>query len=83
MIGWEQDKYEGTNTIFGIPQAYVDCCEEQARYTLHSHITVWVENFNDIRNLLFHEDEEIKRRAIHEIEKYFNCIAQASLGDLY
>ena len=42
LIGWHDDKHEGTNGIFGIPQAYADCCEEQARYTLHSHISAWI-----------------------------------------
>ena len=52
---------KGKGGIFGKPQAHDDCCEEQARFTLHSHISIWIENFNDIRNLLFHENEVIRQ----------------------
>ena len=83
LIGWDKSTHTGTSGIFGIPEAYADCCEEQARYTLHSHITVWVKNFNDVRNLLFHSNKQIRDRAIHEMQSYFNIIAQATLGDLY
>ena len=83
LIGWNQENHTGARGIFGIPEAYADCCEEQARYTLHSHITVWVKNFNDVRNLLFHSNREIRERAVNEMQSYFNIIAQATLGDLY
>ena len=83
LIGWGQGNHTGNNGIFGTPEAYADCCEEQARYTLHSHITVWVKNFNDVRNLLFHSNRQIRDRAIDEMQSYFNIIAQATLGDLY
>ena len=73
----------GTNGIFGVPLAYADCCEEQARYTLHSHISVWIENFNEVRNLLFHSSENIRNKARNELENYFHTIAQASLGDIF
>ena len=46
LIGWDQGGNQGSNGIFGIPLAYADCCEEQARFTLHSHISIWIENFN-------------------------------------
>ena len=83
LIGWDHESNRGESGIFGIPQAYADCCEEQARYTLHSHITVWVKDFNDTRNLLFHEDQIVREKAKGELEKYFEMIAQASLGPLY
>ena len=44
LIGWKDG--EATNGIFGIPLAYADSVKEQARYTLHSHIYIWVEYFN-------------------------------------
>ena len=59
LIGWDKDNHKGSSGIFGIPQAYADCCEEQARFTLYSHISIWIENFNDTRNLLFHDIESI------------------------
>ena len=83
LIGWNEKTKIGTNGIFGVPLAYADCCEEQARYTLHSHILIWIENFNAVRNLLFHNDEQIRNSAKTELENYFQSIAQASFGDMF
>ena len=83
IIGWNQSEQKGYNGAFGIPLAYGDSCEEQARYTLHSHISVWIENFNIVCNLLFHENESIRNSAHQRLECYFEKIAQASFGDLY
>jgi len=83
LIGWDEQSHSGKNGIFGIPEAYADCCEEQARYTLHSHITVWVKDFNEVRSLLYHDNKEIRLKAKEEIELYFKNIAQSTLGDLY
>ena len=51
-------------------------------YTLHSHISIWIENSNIVRNLLFHENDEIKISAQQRLVQYFEKIAQASFGDL-
>ena len=75
LIGWDEQSHSGKNGIFGIPEAYADCCEEQARYTLHSHITVWVKDFNEVRSLLYHDNDEIRLKAKEEIELYFKNIA--------
>ncbi len=83
LIGWDKENHNGRNGIFGRPQAYADCCEEQARYTLHSHISIWIENFNDTCNLLFHENEMIRQEAKNELELYFSKISQSSFGDMY
>ena len=83
LIGWDNDINEGRSEIFGIPQAYADCCEEQARFTLHSYISIWIENFNDTRNLLFDDNETIRQEAKKELELYFSKIAQSSFGDMY
>ena len=83
LIGWNSKDQKGTNGIFGVPLAYADCCEEQARYTLHSHISVWIKNFNKVRDLLFHSDSAVRLIAKTELEKYFQTIAQATFHDLY
>jgi len=83
LIGWNNKTGQGSNGIFGIPLAYADCCEEQARYTLHSHISVWIKDFNTVRNLLFCNDIDTSTKAKMELQKYFGMIAHASLGDLY
>ena len=83
IIGWNQSEQKGYKGAFGIPLAYGDSCEEQARYTLHSHISVWIENFNFVRNLLFHENEDIRSSAYQRLQTYFEKIAQASFGELF
>ena len=83
LIGWDKETNKGNRGSFGIPQAYADCCEEQARFTLHSLISIWIENFNYTRNLLFHENETIRQKSKQELEFYFTKIAQSSFGDMY
>ena len=83
MIGWSHTLQTGTNGIFGIPLAYADCCEEQARYTLHSHISVWIKDFNKVISLLFHGNDTIRSKAKSELEMYFQTISQATFGDLF
>ena len=77
---------EGTDRfqlVFGVPLAYADCCEEQARYTLHSHISVWIQNLNEVRDLLFSKDLDSRQMAKSELEIYFQSIAQATFYYLY
>ena len=73
---------KGHSGILGIPQASADSCKEQARYTLHSHISIWIDNFNETYNVLFHENKTTRQEA-KELELYFNKIAQARFGDMY
>ena len=83
IIGWNQSEQKGNKGAFGIPLAYGDSCEEQARFTLHSHISVWIQDFNTIRNLIYHENEKLRLLAIQRLERYFDRIAQATLGELH
>ena len=80
LIGWKNGK--GSSGIFGVPVAYADSVEEQARYTLHSHICVWIKHFNEIRHLMFDDNETIKQAARNEMLNYFRSVAKASFGDL-
>ena len=83
LIGWNEKTQSGRSGIFGVPIAYADCCEEQARFTLHSHISIWIQDFNTVRNLLFDNDDIIRQKAKSELESYFKKIAQVSFGDLF
>ena len=80
LIGWKDGK--GVSGIFGVPIAFADSVEEQCRYTLHAHICVWIEHFNEIRQLIFDDNETIKQAARDEMLNYFKTVAQASFGDL-
>ena len=48
LIGWNDKTKQGSKGIFGIPIAYVDACEEQGRKTLHSHMNIWIKDFNKV-----------------------------------
>ena len=52
LAGWNNKKKEGSCGLFGIPSAYTDGCEEQGRKTLHSPLTIFIENFNQVRNAM-------------------------------
>ena len=78
------DEKKGTfvNGIVGEAEAFANACEEQSRFTLHSHIVVWVKIFNKVQELMFHEDDAIRSRAQDELINYFTKVSQATLGDL-
>ena len=80
LIGWKDG--QGSNGIFGVPLAYADSVEEQMRYTLHSHICVWIKHFNQVRNLMFDENMIIKQAARAEMLKYCKLAGQATFGNL-
>ena len=53
VIGWDMKKgkaREDKPGLFGVPQAYTATIEEQGRRTLHTHIQVWLKEFNEWRD---------------------------------
>ena len=50
---------------------------------IHLNISIWIENFNDTRKLLFHDDTTIRQDAKKELELYFSKIAQSSFRGMY
>ena len=40
LIGWYKKTQTERSGIFGIPQVYAGCCEEQVRFTMYSRITI-------------------------------------------
>ena len=83
MIGWDDKKGVGSPGIFGEPEAYGTAIEEQGRKTLHGHILVWIKDFNILRNLLFHEDQGIRKEAKNEMLKYVENVMNSSYGGLH
>ena len=82
LLGWDKKKGTGTNGLFGKVIAYADACEEQARYTLHSHMCIWIKDFNKVQDLIFHDNILVREKARVELKIYFEKISQASFGDL-
>ena len=62
MLGWDlKNKKRRRNGIFGALEAFGNGTEEQNRGTLHGHMILWIEGFNKVREILFSEDEDIKK----------------------
>jgi hypothetical protein len=80
VIGWDKNKGEGREGAFGVPIAYGRADEEQGRNTLHAHIQVWIENFNQLRRLLFSNDDDVKNAAEQEMILYVDKVMSASYG---
>ena len=82
LIGWNHKTKQGSKGIFGIPIAYVDACEEQGRKTLHSHMNIWIKDFNKVQEAIFSKNQTVQEAAKTELEDYFKLISEATLGDL-
>eukprot|EP00957_Ditylum_brightwellii_P110801 8450909-Ditylum_brightwellii.AAC.1 len=56
--------------------------EEQGRKTLYSHWSTWIEDFDRIRSLLCHENENVRNQVLSEIKKYIDKIMCTSYGNV-
>lgn len=61
--------YKGTHGIFVEGEAYGGSGEEHACFTLHSHIPLWIKDFNKVQYLLFHHDGTVFDDTKVELEK--------------
>ena len=75
LIGWDSKTGKQVrNGIFGIVEAWCDTTEEQGRFTLHSHILLFIKYFDQLMTLLWSENEETKTKAKKELLEYFQKI---------
>jgi hypothetical protein len=62
LIGWDFKKQEQTSTgIFGEVLGWSDTTEEQVRYTLHSHVLLFIANFDALIGMLWSSSEDTKK----------------------
>lgn len=80
LIGWDLKKKRanGRNGVFGKVLAVSEGCEEQGRKTLHSHLQIWIEGFNDIRRNLFHENLDVRMAAHATLINFLKHIMSSS-----
>ena len=83
LIDWNQATHSGSSGTFRIPEAYTNCCEEQAIYTIYSCVSIWIENFYEVRDPLFQQNKHTRHKSNKELEMYFDNIAQAGFGDSF
>lgn len=81
LFRWDKKTQTGKKGIVGELLSFGDSTEEQCRKSLHSHFTLWVKDFNKMRDMLFHEDEEKRERARELMLKYVDKVMCASYGD--
>ena len=64
LLGWDYNRnIKKGMGMYGEPLAITRSDEEQNRTTLHGHFLVWIKNFNEINEQLFHPNEEERDRA--------------------
>ena len=79
LIGWDFiEKQQKNNGIFGKVLAWCDTTEEQARYTLHSHVLLFIHEFDEVINLLWSEEESVRCAAKSELVEYMKLTMSAS-----
>ena len=73
LLGWDKNRnLKKGKGIFGDPEAICHGDEEQGRTTLHAHFLVWLKHFDNMRDLLFHNNEDIQERARDVMRQYID-----------
>ncbi len=84
IIGWDEKEMCGKQGVFGIPIAACESDEEQGCKTLHySHWLVWIQGFNFVRSMCYHDDEAVKTVARSKLNSYVAKTMCASFGSGY
>jgi hypothetical protein len=81
MLGWDLNANckKGVG-IFGEPLAVMRADEEQNRHTLHGHFLIWIKNFNEVRDDLFHPDPEKRERSRMKMREYVEKVFCSDYG---
>ena len=87
MIGWDwkAGKAMKFGELFGIPQAYTFCTEEQTKRTLHMLIQVWIEELKMLHRRAFFGDATLSStiEAKDELCRYIDGIASTALDNCF
>jgi len=80
VLCWDTAKEQPTKPgLFGTTRAYTIAVEEQARKTLHAHILVWVDGFNQKRERLHGHDINHRQTAANDISSTIDSIMTCKL----
>ena len=63
-------KKQGQPGIFGKVLGWSDTTEEQAKFTLHSHILLFISEFDTLVSFLWSKNEKVRDEAKKELERY-------------
>ena len=71
LVGWDfTAKRQGKPGIFGKVLGWSDTTEEQAKFTLHSHVLLFISEFDTLVSLLWSKNEKVRDEAKKELERY-------------
>ena len=81
VVGWDLENQCATEEagLFGFPEAIAASVEEQGRSTLHTHIQVWIKEYNEFRDALHSSSSHERRNAKRKIEQTVDAISSTSL----
>ena len=68
LIGWNVKKQRQSSFgIFGEVSGWCDTTEEQARYSLHSHVLLFIAKFDKLISTLWSNSESVQKNAQNEL----------------
>ena len=71
LVGWDfSNNKQGKPGIFGIVKGWSDTTEEQAKFTLHSHVILFIAEFDTLVSLLWSKNDKVRDEAKKELEAY-------------
>ena len=81
VVGWDLENQCPTEApgLMGVPEALAASIEEQGRSTLHTHIQVWVQQYNDWRDDLYSSSPRERQSAKRKIEETMDAISSTAL----
>eukprot|EP00957_Ditylum_brightwellii_P023036 1738369-Ditylum_brightwellii.AAC.1 len=82
LIGSNPDTITGKKGNFRTPVALRCTDEEQGCKTLHTHFPIWIKDFDCTKSFLYHENENVRKQALSEIQKYIDKIMCTSYGNV-
>jgi hypothetical protein len=73
LVGWNfKEQKQGFFGIFGEVMGWYDTTEEQARYTLHSHVLLLIAQFDRLISLLWLGSEQIRKKPRMNLQNIWN-----------
>ena len=83
LLGWDINKGKPNGKgVFGVLEAFGATTEEQQRNALHSHLLIWIKNFNKLREDLFSDVISTRTKAREDLKDYISKIMVAKYPDL-
>lgn len=74
VVGWSfrENKPTGKPGVYGEPEALTSAFEEQGRGTVHTHMSIWIKFFGDLRDQLQLNKKcgNIHRKAMRSMKEY-------------